>query len=358
MLQIAVYRMCGDEHFFRDLIERLPDALVVSRGDGRIMLVNKHAEELFGYARAELLEKEISLLIPGPAIGRRAVGRRPPAAGVPLGLDDAGAAPVGRHKSRGKFPIEVSQSQMDAPGGSLTIRVIRPVTGHPADSAETGARLKELTDFKAALDAHAIVATTDTQGRITYANDKFCQLSKYSRAELLGRDHRILNSGLHPQKFFRELWTTISRGKVWVGEIRNRAKDGTYYWVHATIVPFMGSDGQPRQYVAIRTDITDRKRIEEERERLIEELKRALAEVKTLSGLLPICMVCKKVRDDRGYWNQIEAYISKRTRAEFTHGCCPICAIKLYKDAGLPVPEEVVQQAIDQQQREPSGSGA
>ncbi|WP_394232303.1 EAL domain-containing protein [Niallia oryzisoli] len=129
---------------------------------------------------------------------------------------------------------------------------------------ELNKALQRLSDIELALNESSIVAITDNKGIIQFANDKFCKLSKYSKKELVGSNQNIVKSGYHDHEFFKELWRTIGRGEIWKGEIKNRAKDGTYYWVDTTIVPFLNEKKKPYQYISIRHDITVRKEYEEE----------------------------------------------------------------------------------------------
>ena len=123
--------------------------------------------------------------------------------------------------------------------------------------------LAELKRQRSVIDEHAIVTICGVDGRITYGNDKFCAVSGYTREEFIGRDHSILNSGYHPKGFFRQMYETIGRGEIWHAEICNRAKDGSLYWVESTTSAFLNENGSPREYIAVHTDVTERKRAEE-----------------------------------------------------------------------------------------------
>lgn len=130
-----------------------------------------------------------------------------------------------------------------------------------------------------------IVAITDSTGSINYVNDKFCEISQYSKEELIGQNHRILKSGHHTDLFYKELWGTITSGKIWTGEVKNRAKDGSFYWVFTTIAPYITEDNCI-QYVSIRYPITEKKILEEKVNRLRVDLDKAMIEQDTREKFL------------------------------------------------------------------------
>jgi len=254
-----------------EIVASSDDAIISKNLDGIITSWNRGAVRLFGYSPEEAIGKSVLFLIPPDRrqeeqsiISRIAAGER---------VEHYETVRLRRDGSPVNVSLTVSPIK-DASGNVIgASKIARDISDRIKSEQELRAALKEVGDMKAAIDEHSIVAITDAKGRITYVNDKFCAISKYSREELLGRDHRIINSGQHPKEFIRAIWDTITQGRPWRGEIRNRAKDGTYYWVDTTIFPILDDQGKPSQYVAIRTDITTRKENEEKLEQLTRELE-------------------------------------------------------------------------------------
>ncbi|MEW6672777.1 MAG: PAS domain S-box protein [Thermodesulfobacteriota bacterium] len=192
--------------------------------------------------------------------------------------------------------------------------------------------------FRALFEQASIgVAELETKtGRFLRINQKYCDIAGYSLEEMMAATYMQIT---HPDDLQADLNNVRKIGEgeihVYYREKRYVRKDGSIVWVHLTVSPIVEKGKQSSRHVAVVEDISERKQAEEERSRLILDLQRALAEVKTLSGLLPICSHCKKIRDDQGYWNQIESYIHKHSAAEFSHGICPECAKKYYPEYKL-----------------------
>ena len=265
----------ASELSYRRLFEAAKDGiLILDVNTGRINDVNPFLFKLLGFSRSEMIGKTVGELSPFKDIeSNQAMLERLQKDGY-VRYEDL---PLETRDGR-KIAVEFVSNVYQAGDCNVIQCNVRDITERKRTEDLLKASFKEISDLKSALDQHAIVAITDPQGKITYANDKFCAISKYSRKELLGQDHRILNSGHHSKEFIRDLWTTITHGRVWHGEFKNKAKDGSFYWADETIVPFLDDQGKPRQYVAIRTDITERKAAEEKIRQLNTELEQRVVE--------------------------------------------------------------------------------
>jgi PAS domain S-box-containing protein len=270
------------EQRMRAILKTAVEGIITIDERGTIESLNPAAERIFGYKASEVTGKNVRVLMPPPYHeehdGYLANYLRTGHAKI-IGI---GREVFGQRKDGTLFPMDLAVSEVKLANQRLFTGFVRDISERKESEQSVRAALKELGDIKAALDEHSIVAITNAAGDITYANDKFCQISKYSREELLGQNHRIINSGHHPKSFFTDLWRTIAHGKVWHGEIKNRAKDGSFYWVDTTIYPFLNEAGRPVQYVAIRTDITARKADEERLARYAEEVAEKNKELETV----------------------------------------------------------------------------
>lgn len=245
------------------IVDTVADGIITISQSGTIETVNPATARLFGYADVEMIGQNVKILMPEPYQSQHDGYLAHYHSTGDARVIGIGREVVGRRQDGSTFPMELAVSKMQLGDGYHYTGIVRDITTRKMAEAQQLASIKELADFKAALDEHAIVVTTDVRGMISYVNDKFCAISKYARNELIGQNHRIINSGFHPKTFFTELWKTISSGNIWKGEIKNRAKDGSFYWVDTTIVPFLDARGKPVQYIAIRADISERKRAEQ-----------------------------------------------------------------------------------------------
>lgn len=188
----------------------------------------------------------------------------------------------------------------------------------------------ELTSYLEAIDQHALVSATDPTGKIIKINEKFCQVSGYSQKELLGKNHRIVNSGTHPKEFFANMWSTIASGDTWKGEICNRSKNGSFYWVDSTIVPVMGVDGKVERYISVRLDITERKLREVELQKAYLDLAKVNSQLDQLSRTDKLTNIANRRHFDETLLNQISQ--QSRQQSPITLFLCDIDYFKNYND--------------------------
>lgn len=271
------------------MFESAGEGLLVANKEGTILMANPRVCEMFGYSKNELIGKDIDMLVP-VQLREKHVNHReayihlPKKRSMGVGLDLQG-----KKKDGSCFPVEISLNYFENEDDILVMALLTDISERKKADQDFSKTLREFEDYKVALDEAAIVAITDQKGIIMHANENFCKISKYSQEELIGQDHRIVNSGHHSKEYIKNLWVTIAKGKVWKGELKNKAKDGTTYWVDTTIIPFLNEDGKPYQYVAIRADITERKLMNErilqlnnELEQRVEERTEALRESEKL----------------------------------------------------------------------------
>lgn len=264
-----------DQESYRLLVESVADyAILMLDVDGHIITWNKGAKQIKGYTASEIIGRHISVFYTAADVQEDVPQRNLQKAREMGRYEDEGW----RVKKDGSvfWANVVFTALKDADGNLVGFgKVTRDMTRRRKAEDEVKRLNKELErrlqksqfeteDYKHAIEESAIVAITDQKGIIQYANDNFCKISKYNREELIGQDHRIINSGHHPKEVIRDLWQTIANGKIWRGELKNKAKDGSFYWVDTTIVPFLNEKGKPYQYMAIRSDITQRKLAEEQ----------------------------------------------------------------------------------------------
>lgn len=245
-------------------IDHLKIGIYSFDSDGNSLFANNHFNRMFNYTMEEIKVKTVFDLFDqqDAHLIKEGINRKKNSQSTTTQTYQI----KGKKKNNGVIYLEIlSYRKHDE---SKIIIAFQDITEKKRNERQLSTTNKELENVKFALDKATTVSVTDLNGDILYVNDLFCEISKYERKELIGQNHRIVNSNYHPKEVFQQMWATIENGDIWRGEVRNKAKDGTIWWAAATIVPFLDEAGKPYQYVAIRSDITERKEMEEKIEHM------------------------------------------------------------------------------------------
>jgi PAS domain S-box-containing protein len=318
----------SDEVLFHSaIVNSSPNSIVGLNPAGIILSWNLAAERLFGYTSQEAIGRNIRFFVPPELWPQEEMAQAKANQGERVvELESARI-----HKDGRRVEISITIAPVRNGEGAIVglVRISRDIT----ERKRIEERLRLLVEALEATASGVVIA--NLQGNIMWVNSAFEKLTGYTYAEAVLANVRLLKSGKHGPAFYKTMWDTVMAGEVWKGELTNRRKDGTLYPEEMDITPIQDASGKITHFIAIKHDITERVTAAAEREKLITALQNALSEVKTLSGLLPICSSCKKIRDDKGYWSRLEEYLSKHSNTQITHGICPDCAQKMLDELSL-----------------------
>lgn len=252
------------------------DALLTKSRRDIITGLNRNAEKLLGYLQEEVVGLPFNSIFQVNPSAPDGVVRS-------LGLTESERI----MKNGERVPVMLAATPLNKADGanSEVLVVVRDINPKSTFDNEVRTHFKEADNFRNAVDHAAAVSVTDATGQITYINDRFCEVSKFSPAELIGKDHRVVNSGFHSKEFMAGLWNTIAAGETWHGDICNRAKDGSSYWLDTTIKPCIADNGTKRYYIAIQFDVSKRKFAETALANEVRELARANSELEQFAEL-------------------------------------------------------------------------